>query len=82
MKGEATRTLQYSFTIPVILHRYVESSKVSLLEKILDSKVHLNFATEVLKGFSPGLFNRLYVTHSKSNKNENHELKTELVRLR
>ena len=27
---------------------------------------HLNLATEVLKGFNPGVFNRLCVTHNKN----------------
>ena len=34
-------------------------------EKI-QNKEHLNLATDVLKDFSPGNFNRLCVTHSKN----------------
>ena len=34
--------------------------------KRIHNKGHLNLATEVLKGFSPGVFNRLCVTHNKN----------------
>ena len=40
-------------------------------QKRLRNKGRLNLATEVLKGFSPAVFNRLCVTQIKSNKNEN-----------
>ena len=32
----------------------------------IHNKGHLNLATEVPKGFSPGVFNRLYVNHNKN----------------
>ena len=35
-------------------------------QKGIHNKGHLNLATEVLKGFSPGVFNRLYVIHNKN----------------
>ena len=35
-------------------------------EKRIHSKGHLNLTTEVLKDFSPGVFNRLCVTHYKN----------------
>ena len=35
-------------------------------QKRIHNKGHLNLATEVLKGFSPGVFNRLYVNHKKN----------------
>ena len=35
-------------------------------QKRIQNKGHLNLATEVLKGFSPGVFNRLCVTHNKN----------------
>ena len=35
-------------------------------QKRIHNKGHLNLATEVLKGFSPGVFNRLCVTHNKN----------------
>ena len=35
-------------------------------QKRIHNKGHLNLATEVLKGFSPGVFSRLYVTHNKN----------------
>ena len=35
-------------------------------QKKIQNKGHLNLATDVLKGFSPGVFNRLYVTHNKN----------------
>ena len=35
-------------------------------QKRIHNKKHLNLATEVLKDFSPGVFNRLCVTHSKN----------------
>ena len=34
--------------------------------KRIHNKGHLNLATEVLKGFSPVVFNRLCVTHNKN----------------
>ena len=34
--------------------------------KSIHNKGHLNLATEILKSFSPGVFNRLYVTHDKN----------------
>ena len=36
-----------------------------LYQKRIHNKGHFNLATEVLKGFSPGVFNRLYATHNK-----------------
>ena len=35
-------------------------------QKRIHNKGRLNLATKVLKGFSPGIFNRLYVTHNKN----------------
>ena len=35
-------------------------------QKRIHNKGHLDLATEVLKGFSLGVFNRLYVTHNKN----------------
>ena len=35
-------------------------------QKRIHNKGHLNLATEVLKGLSPGVFNRLYVPHNKN----------------
>ena len=35
-------------------------------QKRIRNKGNHNLATEVLKGFSPGVFNRLYVTHNKN----------------
>ena len=40
-------------------------------QKRFHNKGHLNLVTDVRKGFSPGIFNRLCVTHDKINKNEN-----------
>ena len=34
--------------------------------KRIHNKGHLNLETKVLKGFSPGVFNRLYATHNKN----------------
>ena len=34
-------------------------------QKRIHNKGHLSLATEALKGFSPGVFDRLYVTHNK-----------------
>ena len=42
-------------------------------------KEHLDLLTEVLKGFSPSVFKRPCVTHSKSSKNGNLESKSELI---
>ena len=35
-------------------------------EKRIHNKGHLNLATEVLKGFSPGVFNMVCVTHNEN----------------
>ena len=35
-------------------------------QKRIYNKGHLNLAKEFLKGFSPGVFNKLYVTHNKN----------------
>ena len=35
-------------------------------QKRIHNKGHLNLTTKVLKGFSPGVFNRLCVTHNKN----------------
>ena len=35
-------------------------------QKRIHNKGHLNLATEVLKGFNPGVFNSLCVTHNKN----------------
>ena len=35
-------------------------------QKRIQNKGHLNLTTEVLKSFSPGVFNRLCVTHNKN----------------
>ena len=35
-------------------------------QKRIHNKGHFNLAAEVLKGFSPGVFNRLYVNHDKN----------------
>ena len=35
-------------------------------QKRIHNKAHLNLVTEVLNGFSPGVFNRLYVNHKKN----------------
>ena len=48
-------------------------------QKRLHDKEHLNLATEVLKGFSPGVLSRLCVTHSKSSNSRNLEPKIELI---
>ena len=37
-----------------------------IYQKRIHNKGHLNLAIEVLKGFSPGVFNKLYVTHNKN----------------
>ena len=50
-----------------------------LYQKRLHDKGHLNLATEVLKVFSPGAFNRLCVTHSKSSNNGNLQLESTLL---
>ena len=34
-------------------------------QKRIHHKGHLNLATEVLRGFSPGVFNSAFVTHNK-----------------
>ena len=65
----------YKLTIPVILYGSFEITKHSLSEKI-PQKRHLNLATEVRKGFSPGVFNRLCVTRRKSNRTEIKNLKS------
>ena len=44
-------------------------------QKRLHNKGHLNLAIEVLKGFRPGDFYRLFVTHRKSSNNGNLEPK-------
>ena len=43
------------------------------------NKGQLNLATEVLKGFSRGVFNNLCVTHRKSSINGDLEPKSELI---
>ena len=48
-------------------------------KNILHNKGHLNLGKEVLKAFSPRVFNRLCVTHSKSGINGNLEPKIELI---
>ena len=55
-KGHNSTMIYYEMLIPVILHRSVGGCKVSVSERF-HNKGHLNFATEVLKGFSPGVFN-------------------------
>ena len=35
-------------------------------QKRIHNKGHLNLATEVMNGLSPGVFNRLYITHNKN----------------
>ena len=65
--------LRYSLAILVILH----APRLSY-QKRLRNKGHLNSATEVLKDFSPGVFNRFYITHSKSSNSGNLEPKSEL----
>ena len=77
--GQLTRTLKYNLGIPVILHGSVERSKVPQSEKRLHNKGQLILATELLKSFSPGVFSRLCVTHSKNNNNGNLEPKSELI---
>ena len=37
-----------------------------LYQKRIRNKGHLNMATELRKGFSPGVFDRLYLTHKKN----------------
>ena len=49
--------IYYDLITPVILNRFAGGFKVSLSEKIPQFVGHLNLATEVLKGFSPGVFN-------------------------
>ena len=48
-------------------------------QKRLHKKVHFNLATEVRKYFSPGVSNRLCLTHSKNSNDGNLELKNELI---
>ena len=48
-------------------------------QKRLHNIGNLNLAIEVLKGFKPGVFNRLCVTHSKSSNSGNLEPKIELI---
>ena len=48
-------------------------------KKRLHNKIHLNLTTEALGGFSPGVSNRLCVTHSKSSNNGNLEPKSGLI---
>ena len=49
-----------------------------LYQRRLYNKGHLNLTTEVPKKFSPDVFNRLRVTHSKSSDKGNFELKSDL----
>ena len=55
-RGDKSTIIYYDWINPVILHRSVGGSKV-LLSKRFHNKGHLNLSTEVLKGFSPGVFN-------------------------
>ena len=48
-------------------------------QKKLHNKGYLSLATEVLKGSSPGVFNKFCVTHSKSSNSEYLEPKSELT---
>ena len=56
-KGHESTITYYMSIIPVILHRSVRGSKVSQGFPRFHNKGHLNLVTEVLKGFSPGVFN-------------------------
>ena len=53
----------------MILHGSVENSRFPY-KKRFHNKGSINLAKQVLKGFSPGVFNILCVTHSKSNKTD------------
>ena len=56
-KGHESTMIYYELIFPVTLHRSVGGSKVSLSEKIPQlRRGHHDLATEVLKGFSPGVF--------------------------
>ena len=50
-------------------------------QKRIDNKEHLDLATEVLKDFSPGVFNRSCLTHKKKKiqNSGNLEPKSELI---
>ena len=52
---------------------------VFLYLKRLHSKGHLDLAIEIMKGFSPDVFNRLCVNHSKSSNNGNLKPKSDLI---
>ena len=47
--------------------------------KRLHSKGHLDLATEIVKGFSPDVFNSLYVNHSKSSNSGSLEPNSDLI---
>ena len=61
-----------------MLYGSVESSRFPYLKRHCN-KGHLNLVRELLKGFSPNVFNKLYVTHSKSSNKGNLEPKCELI---
>ena len=52
---ERSIIIYYMLIIPVILHRSVGGSKVSLSERF-HNKGHFNLVTEVLKCVGPGVF--------------------------
>ena len=62
---------------------YMDLLKVSSFpyQRRFHNKGHLISATEVPKGFTSCVFNRLCVTHSKNNKNGKLKLKSELIAL-
>ena len=46
--------------------RYRQSQWCCMYQIKIQNKRHLNLATEFLKGFSPGVFNRLCISHNKN----------------
>ena len=48
-------------------------------QKRIDNKEHLDLATEVLKDFSPGVFNRSCLTHTKKKNSEQRKFRSELI---
>ena len=55
-KGHESTIIYYMLIIPVIYTDLLEAPRFPY-QKRFHNKGHLNLATEVLKGFSPGVFN-------------------------
>ena len=82
-RGDKSAITYYDFIVPVTSHSSAGGSKFHTIKKRFHNKGHFNLATEVLKGFSPGVFNSPSFnsqcdTHSKTKTSYNKSLRYEV----